>query len=602
MSDASGSLDAYREVWVCDTEFETPPAERPLPLCLVARELRTGRTIRLWWDELRSRREAPFPTDRGVLFVAYFAPAELACFLALGWSLPRRVLDLYAEFRCLTNGLNPSHGNGLLAALAWHGLDAIEASQKTAMRDLARRVARDSGRCTGAEREAVLEYCASDVIATERLLIAMMPGLDPERAVVRGRYMAAVARIEEAGIPLDVATLERLRSRWPPIKERLIGELGGGLYEGGVFKLKRFEALLAAEEIAWPRTALGNLRLDEETLEEMAQVHPVLEPIWRVRHDLGQVRLQNLLTGRDGRTRASLGPFRAKSGRNAPGMGGDPDRSVFLFSQPAWVRSLAKPGPGRSIAYVDWSQQEVAIAAVLARDPAMIAAYESGDVYLAFGKQAGLIPPTGTKQTHKAERDRCKACVLGVGYGMEAASLARRIGQPTIYARELLQLHKATYPAFWAWADGAVNRAVLFGELQTVFGWRFQTAREFNPRTLRNYPCQGNGAEMLRLACSLATERGLGVIAPVHDALLIEAPTTEIREAVARLRECMAEASRIVLGGFELRSDAVVVSWPDRFRDERGVAFWARIMGLLDRIEREEGSVISGGPVGHLAS
>ena len=41
----------------------------------------------------------PYPIGPDVLFVAYFASAELGCHLALGWPLPARVLDLYAEFR-----------------------------------------------------------------------------------------------------------------------------------------------------------------------------------------------------------------------------------------------------------------------------------------------------------------------------------------------------------------------------------------------------------------------------------------------------------------------------------------------------------------------
>ena len=64
------------------------------------------------------------------LFVAYFASAELGCHLALDWPLPARVLDLYVEFRNLTNGLDPYCGNGLLGALTWHGLDAMDAAEK----------------------------------------------------------------------------------------------------------------------------------------------------------------------------------------------------------------------------------------------------------------------------------------------------------------------------------------------------------------------------------------------------------------------------------------------------------------------------------------
>jgi hypothetical protein len=164
---------------------------------------------------------------------------------------------------------------------------------------------------------------------------------------------------------------------------------------------------------------------------------------------------------------------------------------------------------------------------------------------------------------------------------MEAESLARRIGRPTAYGRELLRLHRETYPRFWAWSDGAESHAMLLSRLHTVFGWTLRVGPDANPRSLRNFPCQGNGAEMMRLACSLATERGVSVVAPVHDALLIEASADAIDEAVARTQEAMAEASEVVLAGFRLRSDARVVRWPDRYIDERGRAFWGRVMALL---------------------
>ena len=89
------------------------------------------------------------------------------------------------------------------------------------------------------------------------------------------------------------------------------------------------------------------------------------------------------------------------------------------------------------------------------------------------------------------------------------------------------------------------------------------TTDESNPRSLANFPMQANGAEMMRLACSMATEAGIRVCAPIHDAVLIEAPVDEIDNAVRRTQAIMAEASRIVLDGFELATDAEIVRWPD---------------------------------------
>ena len=233
------------------------------------------------------------------------------------------------------------------------------------------------------------------------------------------------------------------------------------------------------------------------------------------------------------------------------------------------------------MAYIDWCQQEHGIAAVLSGDPAMQAAYVSGDPYLQFAKQAGAVPADATKRSHQAERELFKQCALAVAYGMEADGLARRIGQPPIVARDLLRLHRETYRRFWTWSDAAVDTAILTGSLQTVFGWPIHVADNPNPRSLRNFPCQGNGSEMLRLAACFATEQDVEVCAVIHDAMLICAPLDRLATDVERTRDCMAKSSRIILDGFELRTDVHLVRHPDRYRDPRGNVMWDRVTRLV---------------------
>src|SRR5207244_8965796 len=45
----------------------------------------------------------PYATGPEVLFVAFYASAELGCYRALGWPMPERILDLFTEFRVHTN-------------------------------------------------------------------------------------------------------------------------------------------------------------------------------------------------------------------------------------------------------------------------------------------------------------------------------------------------------------------------------------------------------------------------------------------------------------------------------------------------------------------
>jgi len=195
----------------------TEPGDNPQPVCLVGLELRSDRKVRLWYDEFGP--SPPYSTGSDTLFVAYYASAEIGCHLALGWPVPERTLDLFTEFRNASNGLPTPSGSGLIGALVYHGLDAIGADKKHEMRELVLR----GGPWTPGERTDILDYCESDVDALARLVPVMLPGIDLPRALLRGRYMAAAARIERAGVPIDTWRQPR---RYHPQDQR---ENGGRL-------------------------------------------------------------------------------------------------------------------------------------------------------------------------------------------------------------------------------------------------------------------------------------------------------------------------------------------------------------------------------------
>lgn len=410
------ALSFFREVWLVDFEFQAPPGHHAWPVCMVAREWRSGRVIRLWRDELLGLAKPPFHIGTESLFVAYYASADLGCFMALGWPMPACILDLFAEHRCATNGDPVPCGNGLIGALALRGLAHIDAGEKDSMR----RLAMERTSWSLAEQAEVLDYCKTDVDALAALLPEMASELDLPRALLRGHYMAAVARMEWTGIPIDTAVYERLEASWDTLKGRLIA--------------------------------------------------------------------------------------------------------------------------------------------------------------------ARLAPADATKASHKAERDRCKAVVLGVNYGMGHESLAISLGIAPAEARELMRLHRETYRRFWSWSDGVMDAAMSTREMQTFFGWKRRVQAGVNPRALMNFPMQANGAEMMRIAAIAATEAGIEVCAPVHDAFLIQAPLERLDGDVARMRGLMTEAGRAVTAGFPVRTDATIVRYPDRYMDEAGKVMWDRVMSLLAEV------------------
>jgi hypothetical protein len=352
------------------------------------------------------------------------------------------------------------------------------------------------------------------------------------------------------------------------------------------FSVERWADYLARKGIPWPRLESGALALDDDTFREMARTYPVeVAPIRELRHALSQMRLNELAVGADGRNRVLLSAFGSRTGRNQP------SNSRFMFGPATWLRSLIRPEPGRAVAYVDWSQQELAIAAALSGDRRMQDAYTSGDFYLTFAKMAGAVPAGATKQSHAVEREQFKVVALGVLYGLSAEGLARKLNVPPCRGRELLRMHQETFRDFWAWSDHVEMEAMLTGRLRTVFGWTLHVGPDANPRSLRNFPMQANGAEMMRLACCLATERGITVCAPVHDALLVEGPADGIEKVVAGTQAAMREASELVLPGFPLRTEAKVVRYPDRYVDERGRRMWDTVSALLDELVPAEGEV-----------
>jgi hypothetical protein len=571
----------FHEVWAVDFEYYgADGGNRPIPVCLVAKELKTGRVIRLWQDEF-----GPFPPyrlDADALFVAYAANAELACHIVLGWGQPARVLDLHAEFRRIANdGSVDQRERGFFSlprVVTSYGLDGVSMGYKKEMRD---RILAGPP-FSAVDKVEILDYCQTDVEQLEKLLPRMLPQIgNLDHALHRGRYLWPVAQMETRGVPIDAHTFGRIKHQWDAIKLDLIGRVDAhyGVFEGSTFKLKLFEEYCAREAIRWPRLPSGQLDMEKQTFRDMGRLYPKIEPLRELRSSLSELRLNQLAVGSDGRNRAALMPFASKSSRNQPGS------TSYIFGPAKWLRFLIKPAPGRVLVHRDYSQQEVFIAAIWSGDKALLAACETGDVYLAMAKQFGFAPADATKESHPAVRDLFKTVVLAINYGMQAPSLSMRTGLMIHEASELLLRMRATYLTFWAYAEQVANEAGLFLQVQTPFGWRMLTPPGTNPRTVRNFPMQSSGAEILRAACIIGERRGIELVAPVHDALMCEGPADCAEDVSRALDRAMRDASSVVLRGYELKTDVQVIHATGRFYDKRGAVMWGEVTKLVERLE-----------------
>ena len=254
--------------------------------------------------------------------------------------------------------------------------------------------------------------------------------------------------------------------------------------------------------------------------------------------------------GPDLRVRPWLNPYRAQSSRFQPAATG------FIPLKAAWMRSLIQPKKGRAIAAIDYGSEEFLISALWSGDKKMIEAYMSGDVYLAFAKDAGMCPQDATKHTHVNVRQIAKAIVLGISYGKTKWGLSVDLKCSKDEAQEYIDLFNKTYHVFhkkcieligergyneagqWVEKKGSYSEEGSFVKLQC--GWMMFSDNN-NMRSVGNCPIQGFGGSILRKAIQLCQDAGLDVVYPLHDALYIE---YDIGNEVVlnTFRKCMIDA------------------------------------------------------------
>ena len=579
-------------VLTIDTEFRLDENFRQHVVCIVAHEYPSGRTYRIWLDEDQTTM-FQLPCDEGTLWVSFVATAELRSMLALGHRLPKRVLDLYVENRWLHN-LQESNDErhrkkdekffGLTATLRRFGCDSMGAEEKNEMRELILR----GGTYAEQQKIDIVDYCESDVYALDALLPKMLPTIDIRRAIARGSYIIEIAKIEDRGIPIDVPRLETIRARRDELILHLVSRHRHiDVYEGTTFDQKKFETFLVRNGLAerWRKTHTGMYTSEDSYMEEMGQYFPKIEELRQLKKVVLQLQRDRFQAGFDHRARCPIWSFSSITGRNQPSAGnkqkkGIRSESPYVFGLPKALRFLIRPAPGMALAYIDWEQQEFAIAALMSGDKEMIRAYKTGNPFLALAKKRGEVPQNATKNTHPAEHEKFKAVVHGLNYGRTKHGLSRVLGLPIEECAKLLRGYWKTFSTYAEWRKTVHTLMFGYGRLWVWDGWQCLLGDKPNVKSVLNWPVQSTGGVLLRLAIVLAARKGVRIIGPVHDAVLVEARDEDIEEHVRLATEAMDEACRAVLGDV-IRTERQIIRADGRFYDKKGEKLWDDICEFM---------------------
>lgn len=527
----------------------------------------------------------------------------------------------------------------LLGVCAIHGISTRDQGRKDAMRDLILRGAPWGGE----ESQQILDYCAEDVYDTTALLAVMWERIQDvfycreridglKAALHRGRSMQGFAWMRHNGIPIDVEMNARLTTHFEHIMDALYMEIrqefpvfNDDSYDIAPSKWKEFlkkKGWLDNPDHPWPMSKGGKKRDNRQPKRDvrriiptMALVYPELKKLRTVLEIRSCTKLGlQFPVGQDNRHRVNFWAYGSVTGRCTPSSA----KFMLAGGSPAF-RHLAKPAQGEILIEADWSAQEIWIAAYLSGDQAMQKMLRGADPYISFGEMAGVIPQgsmqkfiddhgyekgvKACKKKYETERARLKAITLGVLYGKTVYIVASECGITTREAAVLLDTHKRNFPKFWQWISWMVNEALATHKITTKLGWQRwilpkkerdaqkddETRNKKIQNSLQTFQMQAHGAEMLRLACIYAAERGLAICAPLHDAIFAVAGIEDEQRVVADLRECMERAAKDLLG-IAIPIEFFVTRYPERFvPDDKPMALvvWDKMMKALAKAERE---------------
>jgi len=403
-------------------------------------------------------------------------------------------------------------------------------------------------------------------LAVYRLVDPMQQALDAQglrklNDDIEVPLVGVLARMEDLGVGVDRAELQRLRDRLVADVERhrlAVVEAAG--HDFNINSTPQLRQVLFDElGLAPQKKTKTGYSTDAASLEKLAGQHPIIEhllayrEVEKLRSTYGDGLLAEVQP--DGRIHATFNQTVARTGRlssDQPNLHNIPVRSELGRE----FRRAFVPAPGFELMVADYNQIELRCIAHLAQDPGLIDSFESGrDIHTETAARIFGVDAAGVTVEM---RSKSKMVSYGLAYGMEAYGLAQRLSIPVEEAAEILDAYFVAFPAVRAYMERTVAEARERGYTETLFGRRRQIPelaasnyriRQAGERQAMNAGIQGLAADIFKVAlveldARLAAEAMASrLILQVHDEVLLEVPPAEIDQAGTVVREVMAGAA-----------------------------------------------------------
>ncbi len=385
--------------------------------------------------------------------------------------------------------------------------------------------------------------------------------------------------MEYAGIAVDKEFFERfsseLGSRILEIQKDVYRQVGYAFNLNSSQQLSKalFETLHLSPPDSSNKTKTGAYSTAADVLELMKDKHPVVNLLLEYREISKLVStyldaLPRQINPKTGRVHTSFNQTGSVTGRLAssdPNLQNIPTRTELGHR----VREGFLAGPDELLLSVDYSQIELRIAAHMANDQSMLAAFRAGqDIHATTAAAIFNVP---LDQVTKEQRRHAKAINFGLIYGMGVFGLMQSTGLTRAEAENFIKEYFQDFPGVKNYLDNIRKLAAEQGYVETMLGRkRFfpelknaanQQLRARAEREAINSPIQGTAADIMKLAMlklpDALRKAGLKskILLQVHDELVLECPEDEIEET-ARLTQSVMESAYHL--SIPLETDAAV--------------------------------------------
>jgi DNA polymerase-1 len=356
-------------------------------------------------------------------------------------------------------------------------------------------------------------------------------------------------QMEQKGILLDTKQLakvgEDIDRLLTSVEKEINKETGGGVNINSSVQLGTF----LADKIGIPlgKTKTGRYATNEGELSKFKEQFPIIANLLTYR-ELSKLRstyVESLIQKVDktSRVHTTYNQIYVNTGRIAssnPNLQNIPVSSVIGQE----IKSCFIASKGYVLVSFDYSQQELRILAHLAREKALIQAFENNeDVHTLTASKLFNVPQ---RQVSKQQRTIGKTINFGIIYGMSSYGMSAGLNIPHEDADLFIQQFYASYPNIKTYYDNYLKNARVDGFVETILGRRRYVFEDMKRkfidnglrRALMNYPIQGSAADLTKKGMVDVQEKILrkysdvSMLLTIHDDLVFEIPDDDKLEGI----------------------------------------------------------------------